>query len=112
LKNEYAPSFGVEEPSAVHEDDLRQVLATLVIFPVERSEVIQQVELMLYAFDGSPSLDKVAYLCPGATLFRIHVACCVIVCPAGNLRVRALRRFIKASLAQSGHVVSKVRFVL
>ena len=24
-----------------------------------------QVELMLYAFDGSPSLDKVSYLCPG-----------------------------------------------
>ena len=27
----------------------------------------------------------------------------------GSLRVRALRRFIKATLAQSGHVVSKVR---
>lgn len=75
-KSEFAPSFGVEDPSVVHEDDMRQV------------------ELMLYAFDGSPSLDKVAYLCPG------------------NLRVRALRRFIKASLAQSGHVVSKVSIVV
>jgi hypothetical protein len=26
---------------------------------------------MLYAFDGSPSLDKVAYMCPGNCIFML-----------------------------------------
>jgi hypothetical protein len=65
---------------------------------------------MIYAFDGSPSLDKAAYICPGTALISAaprHFPASFV--RAGNLRIRALRRFIKASLAQSGHVVSKVR---
>ena len=44
---------------------MRQVLYTLVISPHRISQFRRQVELMLYAFDGSPSLDKANYLCPG-----------------------------------------------
>ena len=66
---------------------------------------------MIYAFDGSPSLDKAAYICPGTALISAAPRHCfpASFVRAGNLRIRALRRFIKASLAQSGHVVSKVR---
>jgi hypothetical protein len=65
-KSEFAPSFGKEEPASLHEDDMRQVVNTHVISPHCISQFTQQVELMLYAFDGSPSLDKANYLCPGA----------------------------------------------
>jgi hypothetical protein len=64
-KSGFAPSFGAEEPAAVHEDDMRQVVHTHFASPHRISQFSRQVELMLYAFDGSPSLDKANYLCPG-----------------------------------------------
>ncbi len=113
-------SVGVEAPPTIHEDDLRQVLhlnPTSVLSAVSLHRPspsphhsLPQVELMLHSFQGSPALDKVAYVCPGAGRCCLNASCARSLEQqlAGNMRVRALRRFIKASLAQNGHIVSKV----
>jgi hypothetical protein len=81
---EKQPSVGVEAPPAIHEDDLRQVLnlnPLSILFAVllHRQSLFpdhspSQVELMLHSFEGSPALDKVAYVCPGAGCYCLSAS--------------------------------------
>ncbi len=68
-------SIGLARPS-VHRDGMHQAIWARAHFLARPFPLnFTQVELMLYAFDGSPSLDKITHLCPGTSNIRAFTSC-------------------------------------